>query len=332
MRNLFLIVFCCSVFVLQAQDKPAVLGTASMISDMASNIFKDKADVQMIVPLGGDPHMFEPTPNAAKMVNEADLILMNGLTFEGWMTELVENSGTKAEVVQVTKGLKPITSEVYTNAADPHAWMDAANAILYAENITNAAKKLIPSESAYFDENFNKYKAELEALDKYIIERINTIPEKQRVLITSHDAFQYYGNKYGIRLESSMGTSTDADVQTSDMIALQKVITETGVPAIFVESTINPKLIEQLAKDNGIVIGGELFADSLGDEESGADTYVKMMKKNTDVIVEALSREKATEEAVEETDEEGMFDMMTWGIIGLIVVLLLGFLALRKKK
>lgn len=331
MKNLFLIIFCCSIFSLQAQDKPIVLGTASMISDMAGNIFGDKADVQMIVPLGGDPHLFEPTPNAAKMVNEANLILMNGLTFEGWLTELVENSGTKAETVRVTEGLKPITSEVYTNAADPHAWMDITNAILYAENITKAAKKLIPNEAAYFDDNFKKYKAELEATDAYIIEKIKSIPEKQRVLITSHDAFQYYGKKYGIQLKSSMGTSTDADVQTSDMIALQKVITETGVPAIFVESTINPKLIEQLTKDNGIVIGGELFADSLGDEESGADTYIKMMKRNTDVITEALSKEKM-EVAKKTADEGGMFDMMTWGIIGLIIVLLLGFFALRKKK
>ncbi|MGK0388453.1 MAG: ABC-type Zn uptake system ZnuABC Zn-binding protein ZnuA [Maribacter sp.] len=330
MRNLFLIVFCCSVFALQAQDKPAVLATASMISDMASNIFGDKADVQMIVPLGGDPHLFEPTPNAAKKVNEADLILMNGLTFEGWLTELVENSGTKAETVRVTEGLKAITSEVYTNATDPHAWMDVSNAIIYSENILKAAKKLIPNEAAYFDDNFNKYKAELEAVDKYIIEKINSIPEKQRVLITSHDAFQYYGKKYGIQLKSSMGTSTDADVQTSDMIALQKVITETGVPAIFVESTINPKLIEQLAKDNGIVIGGELFADSLGDKESGADTYIKMMKRNTDVITKALNK-KNVKVAEKTTGEEGVFDMTTLGIIGLIVVLLVGFFALRKR-
>jgi zinc/manganese transport system substrate-binding protein len=330
MRNLFLIVFCCSVFALQAQDKPVVLATASMISDMASNIFGDKADVQMIVPLGGDPHLFEPTPNAAKKVNEADLILMNGLTFEGWLTELVENSGTKAETVRVTEGLKAITSDVYTNATDPHAWMDVSNAILYAENIMKAAKELIPNEAAYFDERFNKYKAELEATDKYIIEKIQSIPAKQRVLITSHDAFQYYGKKYGIQLKSSMGTSTDADVQTSDMIALQKVITETGVPAIFVESTVNPKLMEQLAKDNGIVIGGELFADSLGDKESGADTYIKMMKQNTDVITEALSREKV-KVAEKTSGEKGVFDMTTWGIIGLIVVLLLGFFALRKR-
>ena len=330
MRNLFLIVFCCSVFALQAQDKPVVLATASMISDMASNIFGDKADVQMIVPLGGDPHLFEPTPNAAKKVNEANLILMNGLTFEGWLTELVENSGTKGETVRVTEGLKPIMSEVYTNAADPHAWMDVSNAIIYSENILKAAKKLIPNEAAYFEENFNKYKVELEATDKYIIEKINSIPEKQRVLITSHDAFHYYGKKYGIRLKSSMGTSSDADVQTSDMVALQKVITETGVPAIFVESTINPKLIEQLAKDNGIVIGGELFADSLGDKESGADTYIKMMKRNTDVITEALSKEKL-KVAEKTAGEGGIFDMMTWGIIGLIVVLLLGFFALRKR-
>jgi len=330
MKHIIVLVFCIvSIFNIQAQDKPVVLATASMISDMADNIFGDKATIESIVPLGGDPHMFEPTPKSAQRINEVDLVLENGLTFEGWLVKLIENSGTKAKVVTVTEGVNTIKSLDYANSSDPHAWMNAANVIIYAENILKAAKELSPEHSDYFDENFQKYKAELEALDQYIIEQIKSIPEQNRILITSHDAFQYYGTKYGIQLESTMGTSTDADVQTSDRIALEKVIKEASVPAIFVESTVNPKLMETIAKDHGIIIGGKLYADSLGDKESGADTYIKMMKQNTDVIVSALKKERV--ELVEKTDE-GFFDTMTIFIIGLVAVLLFALLMLRKKR
>lgn len=329
MRLLITALFCSLMSLTFAQDKPIVLGTASMISDMATNIFGDKVDVQTIVPLGGDPHLFEPTPKAAQQVNKANLILVNGLTFEGWLTELIENSGTKAKTIRVTENVKEITSLVYTNAADPHAWMDMTNAIVYSENILKAAKELVPGEAEYFEANFQAYKTELETAHEYIVEQIQKIPAKQRVLVTSHDAFQYYGRKYGLQLESTLGTSTDADVQTSDVIDLQKVIKETGVPAIFVESTVNPKLIKQLAADNGISIGGELYADSLGEEGTGAETYIKMMKQNTDVIVSALSKEK--EVVVSEKEEGGGIDAMTYGIVGLILLLLVLFFALRKK-
>ncbi len=325
-----LIVSLVTTFAYSQEEKPLILGTASMISDMATNIFGDKANVQNIVPIGGDPHMFEPTPKSAQTVNKANLVLMNGLTFEGWLMELVENSGTKAKVITTTEGVDVISSVDYANSSDPHAWMNAANAVIYSDNIRKAAIELLPEHTDYFNANFEKYKAELEALDQYIIDQINSIPEQQRVLITSHDAFQYYGRKYGIRLESAMGTSTEADAQTSDIMQLNKTIKETGVPAIFVESTINPKLIEQVATDNNIIIGGELFADSLGDEESGADTYIKMMRQNTDKIANALKQEKKAPEAI--SAEESSFDAMTTGILGIIVLLLLAFFALRRKR
>ena len=119
---------------------------------------------------------------------------------------------------------------------------------------------------------------------------MKTIPNEKRILITSHDAFQYYGRRYNIRLEAILGISTDAEEQTSDIMRLNKIIKEFKVPAVFVESTINPMLLEQIAKDNDIVVGGELFADSIGDEHSDAPSYVAMLRHNTDVIVAALSK------------------------------------------
>lgn len=273
----------------QSEERLSVVATASMISDMTKNIAGGLVDIKTVVPIGGDPHIYEPTPGDAQMIANADLILKNGLTFEGWLNELIEYSGTKAKVVTVTDGIAAIKSLVYQNATDPHAWMDVSNALTYIENIKKALIQLDPKHANVYNQNFDAYYEKLVKLDDYIKERIQEIPEKKRILITSHDAFQYYGRRYGISLESVLGVSTDADVQTSDMIRITKVIKESGVPALFVESTINPKILEQLAADNHISIGGKLYADSIGDKDSPAPSYYDMLKHNTDVIVDALS-------------------------------------------
>jgi len=329
MKKLLIIVAALVSFLtIQAQEKKVVVATASMIADMAENIAGGEVEVKMIVPIGGDPHLYEPTPKDAQLVNKADLVLMNGLTFEGWLTELVENSGTKASSILVTKGISPIESATYENSADPHAWMDAKLGLTYIKNIKDALVKLAPEHKETFEFNYGVYKKQLEDLDQYIIDQIQTIPASQRVLITSHDAFQYYGRKYGIRLEAILGTSTDAEVQTSDIMRLNKVIKESGVPAVFIESTVNPKLLEQLAKDNNIKVGGQLYADSIGDKDSPAPSYIDMLKYNTDVIVKALS----TTALADTTSASGKGGSNNWWMFGLLGVLLLGGLLLFARR
>ncbi len=326
MKKILTIAFLLlSFFYLQAQDKKLVVATASMIADMAENIAGGEVDIKMIVPIGGDPHLYEPTPKDAQLVNGADLVLMNGLTFEGWLTELVENSGTKASTVLVTKGIQPIESATYKNSADPHAWMDAELGLMYIQNIKEALVALAPEHAETFEFNYGVYKKQLIELDQYIQSKIQTIPVNQRVLITSHDAFQYYGQKYGIRLEAILGTSTDAEVQTSDVMRLNKVIKESGVPAVFVESTVNPKLLKQLAQDNDIEIGGELYADSIGDKDSPASSYIDMLKYNTDVIVKALSTTKTSATSAASSDKKNT-GLNKWVLIIGAVALLIGFL------
>ncbi len=319
-----------SFLYLSAQDKKLVVATASMIADMAENIAGGEVEVKMIVPIGGDPHLYEPTPKDAQLVNGADLVLMNGLTFEGWLTELVENSGTKASTVLVTKGIAPIESATYNNSADPHAWMDAELGLTYTKNIKDALVALAPEYAETFEFNYGVYKKQLEELDQYIQTKIQTIPANQRVLITSHDAFQYYGQKYGIRLEAILGTSTDAEVQTSDVMRLNKVIKESGVPAVFVESTVNPKLLKQLAQDNDIEIGGELFADSIGDKDSPAPSYIDMLKYNTDVIVKALSKKTSSQPTSSNGGSTSSTNWWLWG--GAAVLLIIGFLVVARNR
>lgn len=286
-----LLLLLLSTTVTYGQDKPSVVATASMIADMTKAIGGEFIHLTCIVPIGGDPHVYEPTPSDARTVAEADLIFRNGLTFEGWLNELIENSGTKAQVITVTDGITPIASDIYQNAVDPHAWMDASKGLTYVDNILASLQKLLPDHKQALANNHQQYRRELEELDEYIAQQIQSIPQERRILITSHDAFQYYGRRYGLRLESVLGTSTDADVQTSDVMRLTKVISDSKIPALFIESTINPKLLQQLAKDNDIRIGGNLYADSIGDQDSPAPSYLAMLKYNTDVIVQALSRQ-----------------------------------------
>jgi ABC-type Zn uptake system ZnuABC Zn-binding protein ZnuA len=326
-----LVFFALSVSIISAQSKPKIVATASMIADMARNIAGDKMEIDCILPIGGDPHLHEPTPRDAMLVSKAQLILMNGLTFEGWLNELIENSGTNAESILVTKGIKPVESLSYENSADPHAWMDVSNGLIYIKNIKEGFVKLDPENELLYEANYQTYKSKLEELDKFIMDQIQRIPEERRILITSHDAFQYYGRRYGIQLEAILGTSTDADVQTSDIIRINKVIRKNKVPAVFVESTINPKLLEQLAEDNDIEIGGELYADSIGDEESPAPSYYDMLKYNTLTIVKALigGEVKSSEKTKADESKEASNNLVLFVIIG---VLFLGgfFLAYKK--
>ncbi|NND06933.1 MAG: zinc ABC transporter solute-binding protein [Saprospiraceae bacterium] len=290
---IFISTSMCGTNSFTTASKPKVVATASMIADMIKNIAGDHVEIKTIVPIGGDPHIYEATPRDAQMVADADLIFRNGLTFEGWLNELIANAGSKADVITVTDGLAPISSLIYQNATDPHAWMDARNGLQYIENIKNTLVAFDSSNRASYETNYIHYRSKLLEADGYIEERISTIPENKRILITSHDAFQYFGRRYGLRLESILGTSTDADIQTSDIVRINRVIRESQVPALFVESTINPKVLEQLARDNDVVIGGKLYADSIGDEDSPAPSYIEMLTHNTDVIVAGLMRDSS---------------------------------------
>lgn len=283
----------------QQAQLPRVVATTTFIADLAENIAGDHANVISLMPIGGDPHLYDPVPGDAKKIAEADLVLKNGLTLEGWLNEMIDNSGTHAYVVTLTQGVVPIKSADYEDAFDPHAWMDVQNAEIYIANIRDALIRIDPEHADEYRRNHDAYFEKLRELDAYIEKVVQRIPPEQRILATSHDAFRYYGNRYGLRVESILGTSTDSDARIEDYNHLVSQIKKFKVPAIFIESTINPKLLLQLAEDLGIRIGGKLFADSLGDEESGADTYLKMLRQNTDLIVAGLSKPMAAEQKEE---------------------------------
>jgi len=313
----------------QVQAKPKILATASMWADMSRVIGAEFIDVETIVPIGSDPHLYEPTPNDVRKVNEADLIFINGFTFEGWLQKLINSSGTKAKTILINEGIIPITNPHFKNSTDPHAWMDALNGIIYAGHITQALSAFDPEHAANYQSNFETYKKELEALHQYILDKINSIPPQQRILITSHDAFHYFGNRYGLQVESLIGTSTEADVQTGDFMRVNQLIKDHKIPAIFIESTINPKLMEQISHENKISIGGKLFADSLGDDQSPANTYINLLKNNANTIAEALSKpplDANQETAISSSKTNSWFFLIPIAIIGLAL-----FIVLKKR-
>lgn len=281
-------VLCLAGLAAQSEARPLVVTSASIFADMAAVIGGDMITVESIVPIGGDPHTYEPTPSDVQLIARADAILINGLTFEGWINEMIANSGSTAAVTRITEGLEEIASEEYQNSSDPHAWMSAKNGQTYVANIRDALIRLDPKNAEAYRFNANIYGLQIADLDTYIQSQIARIPQQKRVLITSHDAFRYYGRRYGIAVEATLGTSTDADVRTQDVARLTQLIRERKIPAIFVESTVNPKLIRQIANDNGVAIGGSLYADSLGEPGGEAGTYLDMLRHNTDVIVAGL--------------------------------------------
>lgn len=287
-KYIFILLMLILHYTANAQSIEVVAST-TIFADMASVIGGDKVNVQSIVAVGTDPHTYEPVPQDVAKIKDADVILLNALTLEGWIQKLITNSGTDAYVQVITDGVKPIASKNYKNAYDPHAWMTALNGIVYIENIYNALIKVDPKNQDYYYDNFINYRKELKELHNYIEESILKIPIEKRLLVTSHDAFAYFGREYGILVSAIKGISTDSEARTSDIIRVKEEIARTGVPAIFIESTINPKTIKQIAKDSGVKIGGELFSDSLGESGGEGDTYLKMLRHNTDVIVQALS-------------------------------------------
>ncbi|MEY3367375.1 MAG: hypothetical protein RI973_530 [Bacteroidota bacterium] len=318
-KLLTLVFFTCCMAGAQASPQLKVVATASIFADMAANICGSHCQVRSVVPIGSDPHSYDPTPADADLLAGADLILRNGLTFESWLDDLLRNAAGKARIVTVTSGIVPIHSDT-KNSSDPHAWMDARNGLVYIDNIKNALVALDPDNSRDYAFNHGVYRQQIEDTDAYIREKIASIPPSQRVLITSHDAFQYYGRQYGLRLEAILGISTEMEARTSDLARLEKIIRESKVPAVFIETTVNPRLLEQIARDNGVAIGGALFSDSIGEQDSPAPDYLSMLRHNTDVIVQGLSGQVLAADEQAQTMETEQSSLLLWLLLAFFML------------
>lgn len=279
----------CAFIPICAQEGYSIVTTNSILYDFAKHISPQKNRIKSLIPVGGDPHLYDPVPKDVEAIAQAHLVIKNGLHLEGWLDKVIDNSGTKALITEAAEYINPIQAKGYDNSFDPHAWMNIENGLQYAQNILAAFIAIDPENKAYYQHHYSILCNELEQTHEQIIQIINSIDSSQRILITSHDAFAYFAKAYDIKVYSMMGISTEAEVQTRDLNALIEIIKSNGIKAIFAESTINPKLLNQLAQDLGISIGGELFADSLDDPDQEAGTYIGMMLSNAKTIARGLS-------------------------------------------
>ncbi|BAQ65670.1 metal ABC transporter solute-binding protein, Zn/Mn family [Geminocystis sp. NIES-3709] len=274
--------------------KLQVVSTSTIIANFAEEIGGQNIDHISILQPGSDPHIYEPVPQDTIALEEADLILYNGYNLEPNIIKLIESTGIKGEKLAVGEKVKPLDFDYKgQKKPDPHVWGDVQNAIIMVENIRDKLIEIDSENEAIFKENSAQLIIELKELDSWIKTQIATIPPNQRKLITSHDAFQYYSNAYGLEIPGTLiGISTEEQPSAQTIKNLVEIIKNTGVKAIFAETTINPTLINTVAQEAGVKLAeGKLYSDSIGVKGSEADTYIKMLKVNTNTIVTALTKE-----------------------------------------
>ena len=275
--------------------KIKVTTTTTMLSDLVKTIGGDKVEVTGLMGEGVDPHLYSASAGDIEKLGNADIIVFGGLHLEGKMTEIFEKlSSQNKNILNVGEKLdKNKIHLVDANTPDPHVWFNTELWEKETEAVEAELSKYDPKNSNYYKENLKKYKAELNELTTYVKTRINEIPEKSRVLVTAHDAFNYFGEQFGLEVKAIQGVSTDSETGTKNISDLANFIVQRNIKAIFVESSVPKKSIEALqeavkARGKEVKIGGELYSDSLGDKAHNSETYIKTVKANADTIVNAL--------------------------------------------
>ncbi|WP_280570345.1 metal ABC transporter substrate-binding protein [Chromohalobacter sp. 296-RDG] len=303
-----------------------VVASFSILGDMVEEVGGEHVDVATLVGPDGDAHVFSPSPTDARAVGEADLFIINGLHLEGWLDRLVEASGYEGPIVVASQGIDALSFDEERSAhdhgheghdhghshdhnhdnnhnhdhshddahaghdhgaKDPHAWQDLQNGKQYVENIRDALVEADPEHAADYRDNAEQYIQAIDALDAEVHQRISEIPDANRVLITNHDAFGYFANAYDLDVLSPVGLSTAAEPSAADMAKLIQQIQKRDVKALFLENMTNPALLEQLADETGVAIGGTLYAGALA-PEGEASTYLGMFRHNVDTLTDAL--------------------------------------------
>jgi zinc/manganese transport system substrate-binding protein len=276
----------------QPQHKVEAVATFSILGDLVRNVGGGCVDVTTLVGPNGDAHVYAPTPGDARKLAGANVIFVNGLGLEGWMTRLVEASGTKAPTFVVSVGVAPRKVQDMRDPAhleiDPHAWQAIGNAEIYVKNIRDGLSKVDPAGKKIYDANAAVYLGKLDELDKQVRAAIAKIPADRRKIITTHDAFGYFSDAYGMTFVAPESVSTDAEPSARNVAKIIIQIKEQKIPAVFMENITDPRLMEQIAHETGAAIGGALYSDALSGPSGPASTYVDMMRNNVGGFSKAL--------------------------------------------
>jgi manganese/zinc/iron transport system substrate-binding protein len=313
MRRVFVITLLLSLLLLTAcadqtgktgaGDKVKAVATIGMISDIVQRIGGDRASVTGLMGPGVDPHLYKASEGDVTRMAEADIIFYNGLHLEGAMTEVLEQMNRRVATVAVTTRIEDsllLSPAEFEGAHDPHVWFDVTLWMHAVEQITEALIALDSKGAETYRANANALTTELGQLHQYVLDEAAKVPESQRVLITAHDAFNYFGRAYGFEVRGLQGISTAAEAGTADVQELADFIADHRIPAIFVESSVPSRNIEAVqaavaSRGFDVSIGGELFSDAMGSAGTPEGTYIGMVRHNINTIVSALLGESEAE-------------------------------------
>ncbi len=276
--------------MLSAAERTKVVTSFSILADITRQIGGDQVQVINIVGPDSDAHVYETTPDDARHVLEARLVVENGLNFEPWLDRLIKSTGSQAQVVQASQGIIPRTlEEEGQTIPDPHAWNSLANAKIYAANIAKALEAVDSGNAQAYHSHLAAYQQQIDALLVDVKKSFAALPAGSRRIVTSHDAFGYLGQAYGIEFVAPQGLSTEHDPSAKDVANLITMIKRERVKAVFIENIKDSRLLQQIANDSGARVGGTLYSDALA-AEGPASTYLGMYRQNVQTLTQALGQ------------------------------------------
>lgn len=268
-----------------------VVASFTVLADVVSQVGGDHVKVMTLVGPNGDPHEFEPSPTDAKHLKAAQVTFVSGEGLEGWMDRLIAASGYKGTPVTVSDSVNTRTMEEDgQTVTDPHVWNSPVNVKIWVANIEKALSAADPADAAAFKANAERYTKTLDKLDAYAHSKFDAVPDDRRKVLTSHDAFGYFGREYNISFLAPVGLSTESEASAADVAKLIEQIKAEHVKTYFFENSNDPRLVKQVAKATGAEPGGELYVESLSDAKGPAPTYEKMFRYNVDQIAAAMAR------------------------------------------
>ena len=286
-----------------ATTKIPVVASFSILSDIVSNIGGDRVVVSTLVGPDQDAHVFAPTPKDVRTLAQAKVVVVNGLGFEGWISRLADAANYKGALVVASDGIharqREESGDTHSHDSpdhhsathpDPHAWQDPTNVMVYTRNIVAALSKVDPAGAAVYKKNGDDYTRSLVELDRWAQAEFAKIPDARRNVITSHDAFGYFGAHFKVRFLAPQGVSTESEPSAKDVAMLIRQIRHENSKAIFFENMSNPKLLQQISNEVGVMPGGKLYADALSQASGDAPTYLRMMRFNVSQIMDRLQQ------------------------------------------
>jgi ABC-type Zn uptake system ZnuABC Zn-binding protein ZnuA len=281
----------CQPAASQPSGLPRVLAVESFLADIAQNVAGTRLTVESLIPLGADPHAYQPTPQDAAKVTDADVLILNGANLESFLAPILQNASGKQLVVSASAGLtaRPDPSGEHPEG-DPHFWLDPNEVVNYVENIRDGLSKADPAGASVYATNAQLYIGKLQTLDAWIKSQVQTVPQAHRLLVTNHETFGYFAERYGFTIVGAIvpSISSGAAPSAQELAALVDQIRSSGAPAIFLETGSNPQLADQIASETGVKVVSDLYTHSLSAATGPAATYLDMMKYDVSTIVEAL--------------------------------------------